>query len=143
MTKDTMDLARGIVAGLVMETVEGRGRLAARVAFGIALLAGVGAVVGDGVLRLLLVAVAILAALIAVVTVVLRRLVVAAVGRIGTPADLRHHRTSIDRALERAELPTGPWTAFKMAWRLRKGVGPEVDRLHDIVSRLSTELRRA
>ncbi len=136
-----MELARGIVAGLVMETVEARGRLAARVAFAVAVLALVGAVLADGGVRLGLGVVAVIALFVAAATVVLRRLVVAVVGRIGAPADLRHHRAAISRAIETAELPTGPWTAFKMAWRLRRGVGPEVDRLHDIVSRLSTELR--
>jgi hypothetical protein len=138
---DVKDLARGLVAGLLMETVEARGRLAARVATAVAVLAVIGAVVADGGLRILLVALAALALVVAAVTVLLRRLVVAAIRRIGQPRRLDAHRAAIDRAIDQAELPTGPWTALKAAWRLRKGVGPEVDRLHGIVDRLTNELR--
>lgn len=141
MDVDVKDLARGLVAGLLMETVEARGRLAARVAVIVAVLAVVGAVVADGGLRIVLVILGLIALAVAAISVLLRRLVVAAIRRIGQPRRLDAHRAAIDRAIEQAELPTGPVSALKTAWRLRKGVGPEVDRLHGIVDRLTTELR--
>lgn len=40
-------------------------------------------------------------------------------------------------AVEEADLPTGPASLLRLIWRLRKGVGPEIERLVGVVDDLN------
>lgn len=137
---DAENLARGLVAGVLVDTVEVRGRSMARGALVIAVLGLVAAVLLDGGWRWFFV-VAVLGALGAAVLVsIIRRLSVAMIHRIGTPEDFGDHRAAIDRAVDDADLPTGPVAAVRFAWRLRKDAGAETERLTAIVTALRNEL---
>lgn len=140
---DAEDLARGLVAGVLVDTVEGRGRSMSRTAAVIGVLALIAVFVLDGAWRGLMVVIVLLALLAAAVTFLVRKVAVAAIHRIGTPGDFGEHRAAIDQAIDDADLPTGPIATAKFAWRLRKGAGAETDRLLAIVGRLRTELDTA
>ena len=54
--------------------------------------------------------------------------------------DLSDAGDAVDRAVEELDLPTGPVSALRLLWRLRKGVGEEVDRVTEIGQELIDRL---
>ena len=137
---DLDDLARGIAAGVLTEQVRAKSRVAL-IGLAVAGVLGVfGAVVLAGVARLLLVLVAIAAVAAIGATWALRTGAVAAIRTIGEPQDLADHRHTISAAIDEADLPTGPVSAMRFAWRLRRGGGAETDRLRTILTKVKAEL---
>ena len=137
---DLDDLARGLVSGVLTEQVSARGKGVQKVGLAAGALALIVAVIASGWLRWLLVFVALVAVGIAIAAWVARKLAVRAIHRFAEPKDLAQHRSAISAAIDDADLPTGPIAVLGLLWRLRKGVGPEVDRVRAIVSRLKTQL---
>ncbi len=137
---DIEDLARGLVAGVLTDTIARRGKallVGALVAGVVLLIVGFTA---DGWLRWLLVFAAVVAFVSTAVIALLRTLALIAVRQIGEPQEFGRHRDVVTSAIERAALPTGPIAAMRFAWRLRKGADHEVARLKDVVSDLREDL---
>lgn len=137
---DVENLARGLVAGVLVETIETRGKTLTRVLGGLSIIAVVIAVLTGGWVRGLVTFAAIVLALAAIAVAVGRRLAAAAVRHVGEPAALADHRAAIDRAIDDAALPTGPIAGLKFAWRLRRGADEETRRLREVVERLRDDL---
>ncbi len=137
---DVENLARGLVAGVLVETIETRGKTMTRLLGGLSVLAIIIAVVTDGWVRGLVIVVAVFLALGALAVAIGRRLAAAAVRHVGEPAALADHRAAIDRAIDDAALPTGPIAGLKFAWRLRRGADDETRRLGDVIERLRHDL---
>ena len=54
--------------------------------------------------------------------------------------DLSGAGDAVDQAVDELDLPTGPVSALRLLWRLRRGVGEEVDRVRDIGEELIARL---
>jgi len=134
------DFARGVVASLLTDQVKDKTGLAYKVAGVVAVLALLGVIFVDGWLRWLLVLVLLVGLALLVFVFVTKRLALGIVNRIGPPADLTNARQYFDSAIAEADLPTGPAGFLRLIWRLRKGVGPEVERLGDVVTKLKGQL---
>lgn len=139
--RDEVNLARGIVAGLVTEQVEARAKFVSLLGLGAAFIGLIGAFALDGVWRGLAILVVVVGLLAAFVVYLLRRLAVGAIGRFASPVSLGDKRELIAKAIDTADLPSGPITALRFLRRIRKGVGPEFERLRDILDELATGLR--
>ena len=137
---DLDDLARGIAAGVLTEQVRAKSRAALIGLAVVGVLAIFGAIALAGVVRLLLVIVVIGVVVAVGATWVLRTGAVAAIRTIGEPEDLADHRHTINAAIDQADLPTGPVSAMRFAWRLRRGGGAETDRLRTILTKVKAEL---
>lgn len=138
---DADDLAKGLVAGLLMDQVGDRGRLAIGAGLAVGAVALVGAVFTGGVLRWLLVLLVLVALGVAAAAWLVRRVALATIRRFAEPRDVAGHRQAIDHAIDRADLPTGPLAVARTLWRLtRGGPGAEVDRLRKVLADLRTEL---
>jgi hypothetical protein len=107
----------------------------------VAALGLIGAVAADGALRVLSVLVLLLGLAVAIVAWVARRSALWAIRRFAEPADVAEHRAAFDAAIERAALPTGPIAIVRFLFRLRRGAGAEVARLHDVVRDLVATVR--
>lgn len=134
------DLARGLVAGALVDVVHNRGRSLLLASLGISIVALVLGVIADGALAVLLFLVAILGLVLTIVMTVLRKAAIVAIRHIGEPQNVRQYRAAFSNAIDEAALPTGPIAAAKFAWRLRKGTDAETERLKDLVARLRAEL---
>ncbi len=133
-------LARGLVAGWLADQVDDRGTLPQRVALASAGLLLIVAVVFDGGWRWLFVALCLLALGVFAAIWVVRWLALAGIRRFAEPKSLAGRRADIDEAIDAADLPTGPLAIARFLFRLRRGVGTEVDRIRAIVSELMTSL---
>jgi len=79
--------------------------------------------------------------LIAFLTIALIRTVaLTTIRKFATPQSIAEKREEIDRAMDRADLPTGPLSVIRFIYRLRRGVGTEVERLDVIIDDLREEL---
>ncbi len=135
------DLALGLATGVLANVVRTKAKLASTVAWCVAaLMALLTVVVSSTGWRIVFVFG--LAAALATVsfTWLLKRLAIGAIGRVGEPQDIEGYREAIDKAVDTADLPTGPMSALRFAWRLRNGAGPEVDRFAKIAQSLRSEL---
>lgn len=133
---------KGVVAALLTDQVDGKAGLAAKVGWIGAALAALGVVFGDGWLRGLAVLVLLVCLAFLVFVYVSRRFAKAIINRFAPPVEMSQVRANFDAAVAEADLPTGPVSLLRLVWRLRKGVGPEVDRLLGVVSRLRDDLDR-
>ncbi len=137
---DLDDFAKGAAASLLTDQVNARTGLAYKVAGAFVVLALIGVLLIDGWLRWLTMLV-LLAGLAALAIVFLaKRLATSLIGRLASPVDLADSRQYFNAAIAEADLPTGPIGLLRLIWRLRKGVGPEVKRLGEVISRLKSEL---
>lgn len=103
-------------------------------------LALIGAIALDGWLRWLAVLVVLGALLVLLFVFVTKRLAKGLINRLAPPADLSHVRERFATAIAEADIPTGPLGLLRLVWRLRNGVGPEIERLGLVVTRLESEL---
>lgn len=114
--------------------------LAYKVAGGFAALGLVGMMMLDGIwsglsFALLMIALGALA-----FVFLSKRLALRLVARIAPPSELAEIGEHLDVAVAEADLPTGPMAFIRLVWRLRKGIGPEVERLGEVVARLEERL---
>lgn len=139
-SRAAVDLAQGLVAGWMSDQVKGRGTGVQR----IGLLAGaIGlllAVLADGWLRgiglfLLFGGVVFFGAI-----WIVRWPALFVIRRFAEPASMADHRAEIEAAINEVDLPTSPLAIVRFLVRLRKGPGPELDRMKSVVSRLQTDL---
>jgi hypothetical protein len=54
--------------------------------------------------------------------------------------DLANSRQHFDTAIAEADIPTDPLGFLRLIWRLRRGVGPGLERLGAVVTRLLSDL---
>ena len=140
MTVELDELAKGLVAGVVTERIRSTTRLALIGLVTVVVATLMVAIVLDGWLAGLFAVVAVAALLLAAAVWLLRRLAVAAIRRVAEPEDLRDHRGAVTAAIDKADLPTGPLSAMRFGWRLRKGATAEAQRMASIVSSLRSRL---
>lgn len=134
------DLARGLVAGALVDVVHNRGRSLLLASLGVSIMALILGVIADGAVAVILFVVAIVGLILTLAMAVLRKAAIVAIRHIGEPQSVRQYRAAFSHAIDDAALPTGPIAAAKFAWRLRKGTDAETERLKDVVARLRTEL---
>lgn len=137
---DLDDFARGAVASLLADQVDAKTGFVSKVGLGIVLAAAVVAVATAGVVRWLAVFVLLVGLALVLFVFVSKRLAMGIINRLAPPVDLANARQGFDAAIAEADLPTGPVAFLRLMWRLRKGVGPEVERLGAVVTRLRTDL---
>ena len=137
---DFDDFAKGAVASLLTDQVDAKTGLANKVGWVVAGLALLGAVMADGWLRWLAVLVVVFALFALLFVFITKRLAKGLINRLAPPADLSNARQHFDTAIAEADIPTDPVGFLRLVWRLRKGVGPEIERLGTVVTRLKGEL---
>ena len=134
------DVAKGLVAGMLERQIEARGSTARWIAVAVMVLGVLSAVLFGGFVRGLGITIALLG-LIALLTIALVRAVaMTTIRKFATPQSIAEKREEIDRAMDRADLPTGPLSVIRFVYRLRRGVGAEVERLDVIIEDLREEL---
>jgi hypothetical protein len=134
------EFAKGAVGSLLTDLVRAKTGLAYKVAVVIAALAFVGALIADGWLRWIAVLLLLVGLAFLVFVFVTKRIAMALINRMAPPADLANVRQHFDAAIEQADIPTGPVGFLRLMWRLRQGVGPEIERLGAVVARLQGQL---
>ena len=136
---DVDDIVKGVVAALLTDQIDDKTGLATKVGLLVVVIAGIAGFAADGWLRWLGVVVVLVALAFLAFVYVSKRLAKAMIGRFAPPADIDDVRANFDTAIAEADIPTGPASFLRMIWRLRKGVGPEIDRLAGVVNRLRGE----
>ncbi len=134
------DLGRGVIAGWLIDQVDARGSVPLWIGWITAALGLVLIVIGGGAVRAIGVLVLLVGVVIALAVVTLRAAARAAIRRFAQPSSIAAHEADIAAAVDRADLPTGPLSIIRFLWRLRRGVGSEVERVRDVVADLGTEL---
>ena len=134
------NIAKGVVAALLTDQVREKTGLAYKMGAAVAAVALIGVVSLGGFWRGMAVVILLLSLLALLFVYVSRRFALVLVSRIAPPAELAGAREHFDAALTEADLPTGPVAFLRLIWRLRKGVGPEVERLGEVVGRLQDRL---
>ena len=137
---DIEEFGRGAVAALLTDQVNDKVGLAYKADWVVVFVTAVLTVVTDSWLRWLALFFCLLALGFLLFVDITKRFAKATISRIAPPVDIAPARTQFDVAVAEADLPTGPVRFLRLMWRLRKGFGPEVDRLIAVVSRLRSEL---
>jgi len=137
---DLDDFARGAVASLLTDQVEAKTGLVTKVSLGVAVVAILIVVLVDGFFRWLALFVVVAALALVVFVFVSKRLATGIINRLAPPMDLANASQHFDSAVAEADIPTGPIGFLRLIWRLRNGVGPELERLGAVVTRLRSEL---
>lgn len=137
---DLDDFAKGAVASLLTDQVEAKTGLATKITLAVAFAALVIAVLAGGFFRWLAVFVLVIAVALFLFVFVSKRLATGIINRLAPPMDLANSRQHFDTAIAEADIPTGPVAFLRLIWRLRKGVGPELERLGAVVIRLRSDL---
>lgn len=137
---DVDDLVVGLVAGSLIDQIRARSRtlLIAATVIGAIAIVGIAALPTFGrVVCALALLVAIAAA---VFTFLARKAIIALLDQGVDRGELASHREALDRAVEELDVPSGPISMARLAWRLRRGTGDEVERIKGIAQRLQREL---
>ena len=138
---DGLELAKGIVAGYVIDLI--RGRAATFIVGGlvVGVVAAVGVVFFDGFGAVGLGIVACIGFAVALVSVILRWLAIRAVCMVAQPAPDPEER--VRAAFAEADLPTGPLSLARLFVRVaRGGAGGELDRLRGVLTRLAADVEQ-
>lgn len=139
-SEKTVEIARSLVVGFLIEQVRGRARFLLSVASFVFVASVMLVAILDGAPRLLAMLSALLGAAIIATVWLLRAVTVRLLGRFAEPVAATAHQEAIDRALSDLDVPSGPVSAARFAWRLRKGTGVEIDRVTEVVASLRHEL---
>lgn len=134
------DLARGLVAGMLEKQVKLRGSVARWVGIAIVVLGLLGAILFGGFVRGLGITMVLVGLIIILLVALVRALALGTIRKFATPQSIAEKRDEIEVAMDKADLPTGPVTVIRFLYRLRKGVGTEVQRLDKIMDDLRDEL---
>lgn len=140
MTIGWDDLGRGLVAGMLERQITDRSSVVRWVGIGLMVVGVVGAIGFGGFVRGLGITVALVGLIIVLLVGLLRAMAIGAINKFATPTSIAEKRDVIDRAMERADLPTGPISIVRFLVRLRRGVGKEVTRLDTVLDDLRDEL---
>ena len=133
---DIDDFVKGVVSSLLTNLVGEKTSLAYKVGWISFASCLAGAVFLDGWLRALVVIVALLSLGLLVFVFLSKRLALGIINRFAPPVEIGDARVQFESAVAEADLPTGPASFLRLVWRLRKGVGPEVERLAGVVEQL-------
>lgn len=143
MTIGWDDLGRGLVAGMLEKQIRDRSSIARWVGVGFMVIGVIAAIGWGGFVRGLGITVVLVGLIIVLLVGLLRAMALGAINKFATPTSIAEKRDVIDRAMERADLPTGPISIVRFLVRLRKGVGSEVGRLDAVLDDLRDELVRS
>lgn len=137
------DLGRGLVAGMLENHISNRPSIVRRIGVALIVAGGLVAIAWGGEVRGLGITM-VLVGLIAALTVGLVRLVaLKTINDFARPTSIAEKREVIDRASESADLPRGPISITRFLVRVRRGVGPDVERLETVLDDLRNELARS
>ncbi len=134
------ELGRGLVAGMLERQIKGRGSVVRWLGVAVMVIGVVAAVGWGGFVRGLGITLVLVGLIVVLLVSLIRTVALAAINKFATPTSLAEKREVIDRAMDRADLPTGPISIVRFLVRLRKGVGPEVTRLDTVLDDLREEL---
>lgn len=140
MTVGWTHLGRGLVAGMLERQVRERGSFVRWIGVGIMVVGLIAAVGWGGFVRGLGITLVLVGLIVVLLVMLVRTMALAAINKFATPTSLAEKREVIDRAMGRADLPTGPISIVRFLVRLRKGVGPEVARLDAVLDDLRADL---
>jgi len=134
------ELGRGLVAGMLEKQISDRGSVGRWIGIGIMGAGGLMAIGFGGFMRGLGITLVLVGLIVVHVVALIRTMALGAIRRFAAPTSIAEKRAVIDHATERADLPTGPISIVRFLYRLRKGVGPELQRLDTILDDLRDEL---
>lgn len=140
MAELPLDLMKSLVVGFVLDLIRDRTRIVILAGAFVAVVSVVLVIVLDGPVRWLAVLTVLLGIAMIVITWGARRLATAILSRFAPPELAEDQRDRVTAAIEEAGIPTGPLSGTRFAWRLRRGVGTEVDRVLDVARRLQADL---
>ena len=128
---DPIEIGRAILAGIVVRRVADTRRIVVLAAAVVAVLGLIVVVLAGGWWRALGVIVLLAGVAVVVGAWLLGVVATRLVRRFVSPdtRDLPDVRAAVDEAIEDLDVPTGPVSALRMAWRLRRGVDDEVRRV--------------
>ena len=135
-----VDLVKSLVVGFVLDLIRDRSRIIILAGAFVAVVSVVLVVVLDGPVRWLAVLTVLLGIGLIVITWGARRLATAILSRFAPPELAEEQRARVTAAIDEAGIPTGPLSGVRFAWRLRRGVGAEVDRIREVAERLQAEM---
>ncbi len=138
--RDAVDIGRSILVGVALDQIRTRSRPILAALGSIAVVALLAAMVLDGALRLVAVAVLVLAAGALVIGLVLRLLATRILRAIAPPTEVADHREAIEDAVDQLALPTGPVSGLRFAWGLRDGIDDELANAADVITTLKERL---
>lgn len=139
MSDLSVDLVKSLVVGFVLDLIRDRTRIVILAGAFVAVVSVVLMVVLDGAGRWLAALTVLVGLGMIVVTWGARRLATAILSRFAPPELAEEQRDRVTAAIDEAGIPTGPLSGLRFAWRLRQGVGAEVDRLRDVANRLQSQ----
>jgi hypothetical protein len=137
---DVDDFVSGVVAALLTDQVDEKTGLAFKVGWVAAAVALLATILTGGWLRAFALIGLLLTLAFLVFVFVSKRIARAVIGRLAPPADISNARANFETAVAEADIPTGPTSLLRLVWRLRKGIGPEVERLAAVVNRMRADL---
>ncbi|GJM37876.1 MAG: hypothetical protein DHS20C19_12430 [Acidimicrobiales bacterium] len=140
MAELPIDLIKSMVVGFVLELIRDRTRIVMFAGAFIAVASIVLVVALDGPVRWLALLTTLLGVAMIVITWGARRLATAILSRFAPPELAEDQREQVTAAIEEAGIPTGPLSGLRFAWRLRRGVGTEAERVLGVARRLQGEL---
>lgn len=140
MAELPVDLMKSLVVGFVLDLIRDRTRIVILAGTFVAVVSVVLVVVLDGPVRWLAVLTVFVGIAMVVVTWGARGLATAILSRVAPPELAEDQRDRVTAAIEEAGIPTGPLSGARFAWRLRRGVGTEVDRVREVARRLQADL---
>ena len=137
---DVDDVVIGLVAGSLIDQIRTKTKAILVAIAVVAALAIIGIVVAPTWGKVLCVLVLIAAVAGVVFTLVARRAIVALLDRGIDRTDLAEHRAAVDRAVDQFDIPSGPVSMARLAWRLRRGTGDEIERIKQVALQLQDDL---
>lgn len=136
------DVARGLVAGWLIDQVDARGDLPLWIGAVISFLGLAAAVVAGGFVRGLGIVLVLVGLIVVLVVLLIRAVARSLIRRFADPTSLAGKQRDIDRVLRSSGLPTGPLAIIGLVSRLRRHAPPEVERLNGVMDDLQSELAR-
>lgn len=134
------ELARGLASAFVIDHTSGVRSRIVRAGLAIVVVGVIAVVVGPLWLQIIAGVALVITFGIAGVGYVACTATISAVRRFAAPQDLARHRAAMAAAIDQADLPTGPISTARLAWRLRRGTSAELDRLRGVARELLVTL---
>lgn len=134
------DIAKGIVASMLENQVKAKGSVARWTGIAILVIGLLFAVFLGGFFRGLGITMVLVGLIVILTVALIRALALGTIRKFAMPHSIAEKREEIDFATEKADLPTGPLSVIRFLYRLRKGVGTEVERLDKIIDDLRDEM---
>ena len=129
-------LARAVVVRWLIDRATGWTSTPVRLVLATIALGAVASFMTSGWVRMIGLVIVTLGLLAGLLLLVIRRGLLALVGRMAAQQNFGAHQAQADDILDEADLPTTPFAVARFVLRLRKGVGPEVVRLRAVIEAL-------